>query len=62
LAFPFNREEKTMTTEQRLENDIRQTIAQHYGPLTRQASDLAAFVALALFISTVWLFSDLIIR
>jgi hypothetical protein len=53
---------KTMTTEQRLENDIRETIAQHYGPLTRQASDLAAFVSLALFIVTVWLFSDLIIR
>jgi hypothetical protein len=54
---------KTMTyNEQRLENDIRDTIAQHYGPLTRQASDLAAFVALALFIATVWLFSDLIIR
>jgi hypothetical protein len=62
LAFPFNREEKTMTTEQRLENDIRHTIARHYGPLTRQASDVVSFFALALFIASVWLFSDLIIR
>lgn len=48
--------------EQRMEHDIRETIARTYGPLTRQASDGVAFVAIALFISTVWLFSDLIIR
>lgn len=48
--------------EHRLENDIRETIARHYGPLTRQASDVVSFFAIALFITTVWLFSDLIVR
>jgi hypothetical protein len=48
--------------EQRMEHDIRETIARHYGPLTRQASDVVSFFALTLFITSVWLFSDLIIR
>lgn len=48
--------------EQRMEHDIRKTIARHYGPLTRQASDGVAFATIALFITSVWLFSDLIIR
>lgn len=48
--------------ERHLENDIRETVARIYGPMNRQASDLASFVAIALFIATVWLFSDLIIR
>jgi hypothetical protein len=44
----------------RLESDVRETVAMIYGPLQRQASDGAAIVALALFISTIALFASIV--